>query len=113
MGISTYMGQYFKIINLDKLEYIQDSMKFWELIASEADTKMLGLLLRQSNEGGGGDYHFGTYEIDEAKEEDWIGRWAGDRIAIIGDYDKSGLYQQDMHDITQIIKQFLKPFIDS
>ena len=84
------MGQYFYVINLTKKEYLYphkfgDGLKLMEFGASGRGTMLgLALLLRQSSEGGGGDYH---------GEHEYLGRWAGDQIAIVGDYDESNLYQ--------------------
>jgi hypothetical protein len=87
------MGQYFYVVNTDKKQYLMphclgDGLKLMEFGAS-GDGTMLGLalLLRQSNEGGGGDFH-GNHDSP------LLGSWAGDRIVIVGDYDKSGLYRE-------------------
>jgi len=90
------MGQYFMIINLDKKEYLDphklaSGLKFWEILASQSATRALAFLLRQSNEGGGGDYHGKTYQEDK---KSFVGRWAGDKITIVGDYDQSNLYSR-------------------
>lgn len=97
------MGQYHYVANLDKREFIHphrlgDGLKLMEF-GSSSDGTMLGLalLLAVSNGRGGGDYH----EPSEMTPEDTqlikavIGRWGGDRIAIIGDY-----YEQD--DLSQV-----------
>lgn len=86
-----YMGQYFYILNLDKRQFLHphcfgDGLKLLEFGSSANGTMTgLALLLRKSTEGGGGDYT-GTHEI--------VGSWAGDRIAIVGDYDVSRLFQE-------------------
>lgn len=51
---------------------------------------MLGLaiLLRSSDEGGGGDLH-------QDLTQPVIGRWAGDRIVVAGDYDADGKWLTD------------------
>jgi hypothetical protein len=84
------MGQYFKLVNVDKKEVVDPwalggTAKFWEWIANPHGRVLLWLL-RQSSEGGGGD-------IDERDEYTTLGRWAGDRVTLVGDYDASGLYQ--------------------
>jgi len=81
------MGQYFVIANLDKKEYINPhrmafGAKLWE-IAVNRIAAVFPFLLRQSSEGGGGDIDF---------DSKYAGRWAGDRIVVVGDYDDSGLY---------------------
>jgi len=89
------MGQYFVIVNLDKREFIHphklaSGLKFWEILASQTAPRALAFLLRQSNEGGGGD----IAESSEDNKKLFCGSWRADRIAIIGDYDKSGIYQK-------------------
>ena len=41
--------------------------------------------MRKSDEGGGGD-------INDPERFETLGRWAGDRITLIGDYDSSRLW---------------------
>jgi hypothetical protein len=78
------MGQYHIPVNLSKKEFINphrlgDGLKLWEQGASQGGTLCaLHALLAVSNGRGGGDYIDG--------HQDFIGRWGGDRIAIIGDY---------------------------
>jgi dsRNA-specific ribonuclease len=102
------MGQYFKIVNVDKKEFLHphafgDGLKLLEFGASGGST-MLGLavLLATSNGRGGGDllpedypkYDPKTNKLHKSrahlKQEKIIakvaGRWAGDRIAVVGDY---------------------------
>ena len=85
------MGQYFKLVNLDKKEVVNPwdiggVAKFWEWLYNP-QARVLVWLLRQSDEDGGGD--IGT---DERARYETIGRWAGDRITLIGDYDSSNLW---------------------
>ncbi len=94
------MGQYHMPANLDKKEYITphafgDGLKMLEFGCS-ADGTLTGLtiLLACSHDRGGGDLH---------KERDaWMGRWAGDRIVILGDYsersDLPGLTNREFAD---------------
>jgi hypothetical protein len=87
------MGQYFLIVNKTKKEYLYphifgDGLKLLEFGCSSHGTMTaLALMLRQSNEGGGGDFC-------DADKFPVVGSWAGDRIVIIGDYDKSELFQK-------------------
>lgn len=101
------MGQYHTVVNLDKHEYIDHynlgcGAKLWEQIAAHPGTGAALLILTACSNGRGG----GDLDIDTnwhgpertgagagpmpkdypttAKEV--IGRWAGDRIAVIGDY---------------------------
>jgi hypothetical protein len=77
------MGQYHMVVNLDKHEYIAPhelgcGLKLWEQIANSPNTgTALLILCACSNGRGGGD-------LEAAN--DVIGRWAGDRIAVVGDY---------------------------
>jgi len=76
------MGQYHKAVNLTKREFINPhklgcGLKLWEQLANNPGTgAALTILLACSNGRGGGDLG----------ENDVIGRWAGDNIAIVGDY---------------------------
>lgn len=76
------MGQYHKLVNLDKKEYvhghrIDNGLKLMEQCGFEKCTATaLWLLLACSNGRGGGD----------AKAHPMVGRWAGDRIIVVGDY---------------------------
>ena len=102
------MGQYFIIVNLDKKEYLHphkfnDGLKLLEFGCSSCGTlTALTLLLRKSNESGGGDISI---------ENDLIGSWAENRIVIIGDYDESKLYnkaQEEYKDISDSILEIMK-----
>jgi len=82
------MGQYYKIVNLDKKQYIvphacNDGAKLMEFGLSSLGTmSCLAILLANGNGRGGGDLH---------SQDPIIGSWAGDRIVITGDYaDKGG-----------------------
>lgn len=106
------MGQYHFVANLDKKEYLHphtlgDGLKLMEFGASGNGTmEGLALLLAVSNgvDGrGGGDFHvwdggpgYEGREVEGVTPQDYelaaavIGRWGGDRIAIIGDYAEDG-----------------------
>ena len=75
------MGQYHKVYNLDKEEYFQDDyLKLLEQISTRGSTTALFMLVANSSGRGGGDF-------DDHK---FIGRWAGDRIVVQGDYAEPG-----------------------
>jgi len=105
------MGQYWLPVNLDKKEFIQphklaSGLKLWEILANNHVGQALVILTAAHKEHrGGGDFDidanwhgpertFPEHNISPgpmpreypqiAKET--IGRWAGDRIAIVGDY---------------------------
>lgn len=89
------MGQYFQPINTDKKEYvcpwcIGGGAKLWEW-AANCQGAIFTLLLRKSTEGGGGDFSGRCFEDDP---EAVAGRWAGDRVMLVGDYDDSQLWDQ-------------------
>ena len=97
------MGQYFKAMNLDKQEYVcpwcmGGGAKLWEW-AANVQGSIFTLLLRKSDEGGGGDfygYHKGCGEGGPIRcpVSAIAGRWAGDRVCLIGDYDSSKLWEK-------------------
>jgi len=78
------MGQYHLTVNLDKKEFLMPhklgvGLKLREqtdTICSTPDA--LFMLLACSNGKGGGDF--------QDNQNQMIGRWAGDRIAVVGDY---------------------------
>jgi len=129
------LGQYFKIANLDKREYIDSMPKLWELCANN-EIRMLGYLLATDDPDGtavtkwfkdpeeakeryGKDFevikHDGDLGYGEIKHE-YFGRWCGDRIAVVGDYCEGATnYQgpswkevkEEFKDITQeVAKEF-------
>ncbi len=79
------MGQYHKVVNLDKREFLHphkfdDGLKLLEFgCSSDGTMTALAILLAASCKGGAR----GGGDVDAPKV---AGRWAGDRIAIIGDY---------------------------
>lgn len=101
------MGQYFYIVNLDKKEFLHphhlgSGLKLWEICANNI-SRILPFLLRKSNEGGGGDIH---------KDYKFAGRWAGDKIVVIGDYDKSKLFDKADKEFKNISKAAREEFND-
>jgi hypothetical protein len=93
------MGQYHYVVNLDKKEFINPhklgiGLKAWEQIASSPSTpQALFVLLLCSNGRGGGD----LARVDGA-DGPVIGRWAGDRIAVVGDYAEDHDIKAPLHD---------------
>jgi len=83
------MGQYFKVVNVKKREYINphmfnDGMKLMEFGMSAGGTlTALAVLLADGNGRGGGDLN-SSNEI--------VGSWAGDPIVIAGDYADEGKF---------------------
>ena len=80
------MGQYHVLYNTDKKEYvhahrIDNGLKLLEQVGFEKSTSTaLFLLVANSNGRGGGD----------ANDHELMGRWAGDRIGVQGDYAEEG-----------------------
>ena len=80
------MGQYHVLYNTDKKEYvhahrIDNGLKLLEQVGFEKSTATaLFLLVANSNGRGSGD----------ANKHELIGRWAGDRIVVQGDYAEDG-----------------------
>ena len=83
------MGQYYKIVNVKKRQYLNphmfnDGMKLMEFGMSAGGTlTALAVLLADGNGRGGGDLH---------SDNDIIGSWAGDPIVIAGDYADQGKF---------------------
>lgn len=104
------MGQYWWPVNLDKKEYINPhvlgtGLKLWEQLANHPGTgsALIVLCAAMPEARGGGDFdlfedwHGSEWDPAESQPvptkkeyheiaEKTIGRWAGDRIALIGDY---------------------------
>lgn len=76
------MGQYHKLVNLDKKEIVHphqigNGLKLREQVGWDYSTStVLVMLLAACSGRGGGDF----------EEHKLVGSWAGDRIAFIGDY---------------------------
>ena len=103
------MGQYFAIVNEDKKEYIHPhnighGAKLWEICVNNLGGPLL-YLLRRSDETGGGD-------VNWPDKLEFAGRWAGDKIVVIGDYDSSNLYQHAREEFTDIGNQLAKEYND-
>jgi hypothetical protein len=84
------MGQYWKPVNLDKKEFLDphalgDGLKLVEQITSNSgggvQVALMILLAAMPERRGGGDLQ---------QPDPFIGRWAGDRIAMVGDYARQG-----------------------
>ena len=123
------MGQYFLAVNETKRQYvcpwcIGGGAKLWEWMVNDY-AGLFVLLLRQSNESGGGDwdgYHNGYDEGDcvkckpggeHSRLDKLVGSWAGDSVVLVGDYDQSNLfdiareeYQNISRDIGQAFNRF-------
>lgn len=81
------MGQYWYPVNLDRKEFIHPckldtGLKLWEQIGSPVGSALIILCAAERAERGGGDLPINEHT------KDIIGRWAGNRIALVGDYAK-------------------------
>jgi len=84
------MGQYFMLVNHTRKEFVSP----WEVGAGAklvewcmgAQAGLLPYLLRKSDGTGGGDI--------EPRDCEFAGRWAGEQVELVGDYDSSGDYEQ-------------------
>lgn len=80
------MGQYWKPVNLDKREFLNPhdlgaGLKLWEQLANPGVGQALVVLLAvMPGPRGGGDFEPGN------DPDGMIGRWAGDRVVLVGDY---------------------------
>lgn len=119
------MGQDCAICHESKHEYIDpwaasSGTKLWEICMNDV-AELLPYLLAQGSNGSGGDSRI-RYEdfrrengtLDDAFAN--CGRWAGDRITVVGDYDESGVYQtardsSDWTGITQKIREEARAFL--
>ena len=87
------MGQYYKIVNIKKKQYISpyifgDGSKLMEFsMSANGVLAGLAILLADGNGRGGGDLH-STNPI--------VGSWAGDNIVITGDYADDGKFVKDV-----------------
>jgi hypothetical protein len=85
------MGQYWIPVNLDKREFVSPhklgcGLKLAEQVGAEPGTGSALVILTAAmpQRRGGGDLDLN--ETDPKVARRTIGRWAGDRIAIVGDY---------------------------
>lgn len=81
------MGQYYKIVNVKKKQYITphtfgDGAKLMEFsMSANGVLAGLAILLADGNGRGGGDLN---------SENEIVGSWAGDNIVVAGDYADNG-----------------------
>jgi hypothetical protein len=105
------MGQYFIAVNKTKKEYVRPwdiggLAKLWEWYANHT-AGIFPHLLRKSNGRGGGDINF--------ENPQFAGRWAGDEVYLVGDYDESNLYeiaQSQYHNISKGLATEYNQFIE-
>lgn len=101
------MGQYHQIVNFDKRQYINphkmgEGVKMSEFIPNGMGAMMiLGILLARDSSGRGGDINI---------SDPLIGSWAGDRIAIVGDYGDETYSELDSNwtEITAAVRRVIE-----
>ncbi len=96
------MGQYYKIVNVKKKQYITpytfgDGAKLMEFsMSANGVLAGLAILLADGNGRGGGDLN---------SESDIVGSWAGDNIVVAGDYADTGRFvkqpEQNLYEVCQ------------
>ena len=93
------MGQYYKIVNIDKKQFLHphtfgDGLKLLEFGCSAPGTMTaLAVLLADGNNRGGGDLR---------SDHPLIGSWAGDRIVVAGDYADPNPSQYSYEDVEKL-----------
>ena len=114
------MGQYWKPVNLDKRETLNahqlgDGCKLWEIAANGACVAgaMVLLLAPLPEKRGNG---------DPTPNSEILGRWAGDRIVMVGDYSEDadmpgvqkfgGLYTSELTDISDLVAPYMQSEFD-
>ena len=86
------MGQYYKIVNIKKKQYITphtfgDGSKLMEFsMSANGVLAGLAILLADGNGRGGGDL---------GSKNDIVGSWAGDNIVVAGDYADAGKFVKE------------------
>ena len=95
------MGQYWVVTNLDKREFIYPhaldcGLKLWEQLANSPGTgaALVILCAAMPERRGGGDL----------EPDPIVGRWAGDRIALVGAYAEDGDLKDSPVPASQIYK---------
>ena len=118
------MGQYWMVVNLDKKEFVDPhklgtGLKLWEQLANSPGTggALIILCAAMPEARGGGDFDLDkNWHGPERKDtpefgckpgpmpEEYadiahrtIGRWAGDRIALVGDYAENSDLPRKFH----------------
>jgi len=104
------MGQYYTVANLDKQQALKptffQSAKLMEIVGSSYGVAgALTALLAVGNGCGGGDI---------ASKSKIFGSWAGDRIAVIGDYadESDGFDRAEIREYRDVSEQALLAMID-
>jgi hypothetical protein len=102
-----HMGQDFMPINKTKREYftakeIGGGAKLWEWCANR-EAGVLPYLLRKSDDIGGGD-------IADPSKVKYAGRWAGDEVYFVGDYDSDQLWEHAKRTYANIAQELVDEY---
>jgi hypothetical protein len=97
-------------VNVTKKEFVRPwdiggLAKLWEWCVNR-QAGIFPYLLRKSSEGGGGDIRL--------KRPQFAGRWAGDAVYLIGDYDESNLFktaESEYHNISRELAEEYNEFV--
>lgn len=95
-------------VNKTKKEYFNawdlgGGAKLWEWCANKT-AGVLPYLLRKSDDFGGGDIPANGEKLEFA------GRWAGDEVYMVGDYDSSNLWDEAKKHYTNIAERLIKEY---
>jgi len=132
------VGQYFVLVNVTKREYVEGGSKLWEWLANN-EARLLCWLVAKAPMDGTGMCQFEP-ELKKAEEMYFnaknevakemalriisrvamtplgkgkfktVGRWAGDEIYLVGDYDDSGLYHEAKATYKNITREVIEEF---
>lgn len=113
------MGQYFILVNLDKEEYITSgdiggASKLSEWCGNLQAGIIPFLLAQGPDDGilGDGERYLKERETGEVQPHPEWGRWAKDRIVLVGDYDESKLSYKAREEFENVSETVLKEFND-
>ena len=107
------MGQYYKIVNVDKKQSISPCYGFKAMETFHNDGEFYGqamlILFHDTSciEQGGGDIRFSTLKLTKAQTE-LIGSWVGDKVIFVGDYTDTEYYNLEVRDITNILIKIIE-----
>jgi len=94
------MGQYFLLASISKREFVDPhkigyGLKLWEWCANR-QCGVIPFLMAMGDDDGGA----------------LRGRWAGDKVVLIGDYDESKLYNEVRETYTEISEWLIEAYND-